>query len=128
MTDPLAEFLVARAAELAAAARQSLESTLPARFVDADRDSEPLVSLLDADRSLRAVTAVREITSLYADTAGIVARAGERLRAAVQPPAGSVVIGDYLEGKRELAVLRLAACRLAGIWNDHPGYLQEWTP
>ena len=128
MTDPLAKFLAARAAEVEAAARQSLESTLPVRFVDADRDSEPLVSLLDADRSLRAVTAMREIASLYADTAGIVARAEERLRAAMQPPAGSVISRDYLDGGRELAVLRLAACRLAGIWHDHPDYLQEWAP
>jgi hypothetical protein len=106
-----------------------LVSFLAARYADewaAARDRE-LRAGLDESHGTREVEAKRAILALYVDTAQVVQRAEDQLRLVMSPPAGSVANRDYLDGGRELAVLKVVIRYLGGVYSDHPDYDPSWA-
>jgi hypothetical protein len=76
----------------------------------------------DPARVLREVAAKRAILADYVETAKIVGAAeAEQERI-------SVTARDYLDAKRELAVLLPVICHLAAVHSDEPDYDPEWDP
>lgn len=74
----------------------------------------------DPARVLRSVAAMRKIVTLYAETKlAMTLTAGKTGEAAAR---------DYLDGERELCVLKPVVRELAGIWAGHPDYEEGWRP
>ena len=75
-------------------------------------------------KRLREIAAMRAILGMYVATLALV-EAPPPVREG--PYAGKISARDYLDAKRELAVLRPAVAELAGIWADHADY-EDWKP
>ena len=80
----------------------------------------------DPARVFREVTAKRRILDLYANTLLLVEH--PPVMGEGHPYAGKISAQDYMDAKRELAVLRPAVTALAAVYSDHPDYKHEWAP
>ena len=74
----------------------------------------------DPARALREVAAGRYILDLFISTAALVEH--PPVMGEGHPYAGKISVQDYLDAKRELAVLRPVVVALAAIYSDHPDY------
>ena len=77
-------------------------------------------------RALREVEAKRAILEMYASTLALVEH--PPVMPEDHPHAGKISARDYMDAKRELAVLKPAVVALAAIYSDHPDYDPEWEP
>ena len=79
-----------------------------------------------AQRMLREVAAGRTILEMYTSTLALVEH--PPVMEEGHPHAGKISARDYMDAKRELAVLKPAVMAIAAIWSDRPDYRQEWKP
>jgi hypothetical protein len=74
-------------------------------------------------RALREVEAGRRILDLYVSTLALVEH--PPVMGEGHPHAGKISAADYLDAKRELAVLRPVIEAVAAVFSDHPDYRPE---
>ena len=128
MTDLIA-FLTARLDEDEAAAKAAWGVEWDWRYVAQPFGERPSIAHTvhiarhDPARILREVEAKRAIVGIYAGTLALVEHP---LVIKEGQFAGKINARDYLDAKRELAVLKPAVEALAAVYRDHPDYRQEW--
>ena len=104
---------------------QHLIAFLTARLDDDERYLKSNQHHLWTQRPLREVEAKREILRIYTSTLILVEH--PPVMGEGHPYAGKINAQDYLDAKRELAVLRPVVEALAAIYSDHPDYRPEWA-
>lgn len=95
------------------------------------------IAACDPAHRLTDITLKRAILKLYTDTLALVEHpplahgpaAGEHARMrGLAPGTGMISARDYLDAKRELAVLEPVARQLGTEFSGHPEYRAEWKP
>lgn len=98
-----------------------------AAFVAVYTDTWQALDDYRPERALREVEAKRATLDLYVRTLALTEH--PPVMEEGHPYAGKISARDYMDAKRELAVLRPIVTALAAIWRDHPAYHPErWAP
>ena len=120
----LAAFLAARLDEDEKAAQSALRwhETGSCVYIAIYASTWQALDDYDPDRALRDIAAKRTILDMYTSTLALVEHP---LVIEEGQFTGKISVQDYMDAKRELAVLRPAVTALAAIWSDHPDYGQE---
>ena len=120
----LAAFLAARLDEdeITALTALSWQEAGSAVYVAIYASTWQALNDYDPERALRDIAAKRTILEMYTSTLALVEHP---LVIEEGQFTGKISVQDYMDAKRELAVLRPAGTALAAIWSDHPDYGQE---
>ena len=102
---------------------QELAAFLTARLDEDERYLKSNQHHLWTQRPLREVEAKRAILEMYTSTLILVEH--PPVMGESHPCAGKISVQDYLDAKRELAVLRPAVEALVAVYSDHPDYREE---
>lgn len=96
-----------------------------AAFVAVYTDTWQALDDYRPERALRDVAAKRATLDLYVRTLALTEH--PPVMEEGHPYAGKISAQDYLDARRELAVLRPAIAVVAAIYSDHPDYQPEWA-
>jgi Family of unknown function (DUF6221) len=105
--------------------RDGRDSTAPVMLVDSGRREFDHIIRHDPRNVIADCEAKLAILEMYTSTLILVEH--PQVMGEGHPFAGKISAQDYLDAKRELAVLRPAVVALASGYRHRPGYREEWA-